>query len=108
MMIENSGQSRAEAPTMRKSRKTIGSRAGKKKGNSQKSARRSKSSEERLLHLVEHPPEGSAIAEAKRFGVDLYGILENLKLTPAERFRRAAEETDFVQRLRQNTQKAHS
>src|SRR5215831_4452667 len=29
---------------------------------------------------------GSAIAKAKKFGVDLYGILENLKLTPAERF----------------------
>ena len=49
------------------------------------------SAEEEIRHLIDHPPEGSAIAEAKRFGVDLYGILENLKLTPAERFRRAAE-----------------
>lgn len=56
--------------------------------------------EERLRRLIDHPPRGSAIAEAKKFGVDLYSILENLKLTPAERFRRAAEETSFVQRLR--------
>jgi hypothetical protein len=64
--------------------------------------------EERLRQLVDHPPEGSAIAEAKKFGVDLYSILENLKLTPAERFHRAAEETDFVRRLRQGVQKANS
>jgi hypothetical protein len=52
--------------------------------------------EERIRGLIDHPPRGSAIAEAKKFGVDLYSILENLKLTPAKRFRRAAEETDFV------------
>jgi len=64
--------------------------------------------ENRLRHLIENPPEGSDIAEAKKFGVDLYGILENLKLTPAERLRRAAEETDFVRRLRKNQDKASS
>lgn len=58
--------------------------------------------EEEIRQLIEHPPEGSDIAEAKRFGVDLYSILENLKLTPVERFRRAAEETDFVRRLRED------
>lgn len=57
--------------------------------------------EEELRRLIDDPPEGSAIAEAKEFGVDLYSILENLKLTPTERFRRAAEETDFVRRLRE-------
>ena len=64
--------------------------------------------EDRLRQLIDHPPAGSAIAEAKEFGVDLYGLLENLKLTPAERFRRAAEETEFVQRVRGNMQKADS
>ena len=64
--------------------------------------------EEKLRQLIDHPPEGSAIAEAKEFGVDLYSILENLKLTPAERFRRAAEETDFVQRIRGNIGMANS
>lgn len=64
--------------------------------------------EEEIRQLIEHPPEGSAIAEAKAFGVDLYSILENLKLTPAERLRRAAEETDFVRRLRENIEKDNS
>lgn len=61
-----------------------------------------RSTEEKIRELIEYPPEGSAIAEAKEFGVDLYGLLENLKLTPAERFRRAAEETDFVRRIRKH------
>ena len=64
--------------------------------------------EDRIRRLIEHPPEGSDIAEAKKFGVDLYGILENLKLTPAERLRRAAEETDFVRRTRESQEKANS
>lgn len=58
--------------------------------------------EKELRELIENPPEGSAIAKAKEVGIDLYRILENLKLTPAERLRRAAEETDFVRRIRQN------
>ena len=61
--------------------------------------------EERIRQLIDDPPEGSAIAEAKKFGVDLYSILENLKLSPAERLRRAAEETDFVRRLRTESEK---
>lgn len=64
--------------------------------------------EKKLRELIENPPEGSAIAKAKEFGVDLYNVLENLKLTPAERLRRAAEETDFVRRLRQNMEEANS
>lgn len=66
------------------------------------------SMEEKIRQLIDHPPEGSAIAEAKQFGVDLYGILENLKLSPAERLRRAAEETDFVRRVRGKLKKASS
>src|SRR2546421_32834 len=58
--------------------------------------------------VIENPPEGSAIAEAKEFGVDLYMLLENLKLTPAERLRRAGEETDFIRRIRENLEKADS
>ncbi len=61
-----------------------------------------RSTEEKIRELIEHPPEGSAIAEAKEFGVDLYILLESLKLTPAERFRRAAEEADFIRRIRKN------
>ena len=62
--------------------------------------------EMRLRKLIENPPPGSAIAEAKAFGVDLYSVLENLKLTPAERFRRGDEERLFVQKLRKAGQKA--
>ena len=67
-----------------------------------------RNTEEKLRQLIDNPDEGSAIAEAKEFGVDLYSILENLKLTPVERFRRAAEETDFVQRIRKNIRQDHS
>lgn len=56
--------------------------------------------------LIENPPPGSAIAAAKEFGVDLYAMLENLKLTPAERIRRAAEESLFAEHLRQAGRRA--
>ena len=64
--------------------------------------------ESRLRKLINHPPRGSAIAKAKEFGVDLYGVLENLKLSPAERFRRAAAETSFVRRIRRTIHEASS
>jgi hypothetical protein len=67
-----------------------------------------RAAETRLRKLISHPPRGSAIAKAKEFGVDLYGILENLKLTPAERFRRAAAETLFVRRIRRTIHEATS
>ncbi len=67
-----------------------------------------RTTERRLLDLINNPPAGSAVAEAKAFGVDLYSIFENLKLTPTERFRRAAEETAFVQSIRRTTIKASS
>jgi hypothetical protein len=57
--------------------------------------------EKRLLELIDNPPPGSAIAEAKEFGADLYNVIENLKLTPGERLRRAAQETDLVRRIRE-------
>ena len=67
-----------------------------------------RTTEERIRELSEHHPEGSAIAQAKEFGVDLYSILENLKLSPAERWRRASEKTDFVRRIRGESEKAGS
>jgi hypothetical protein len=42
-----------------------------------------RTSEEKLLN----PRPGSTIAEAKDFGIDLTLLLENLRLTPAERLR---------------------
>ncbi len=64
--------------------------------------------EKKLRDLIDNPPPGSAIADAKEFGVDLYCILDNLKLTPAQRLRRAAEETEFVKRIRENVREASS
>lgn len=65
-----------------------------------------RSTERRLLELINNPPAGSAIAEAKAFGVDLTSILENLKLTPAERWRRAEQNLEFAKRLRRAGQDA--
>jgi hypothetical protein len=60
----------------------------------------------RLFALIENPPPGSAIAAAKEFGVDLFGTLENLRLTPGERIRRADEEGKFADALRKAGRKA--
>ena len=54
----------------------------------------------RLFALIKNPPRGSAIEAAKEFGVDLYSTLENLKLAPSERLRRAEEEGKFAEELR--------
>jgi len=66
----------------------------------------SRSAEKRIRKLIENPPRGSAIAKAKKFGVDLYSVLENLKLTPAERFRRGDANRVFVHQLRLAGRKA--
>jgi hypothetical protein len=60
----------------------------------------------RVFALIENPPPGSAIAAAKEFGVDLFGTLENLRLTPEERIRRADEESKFADALRKAGRKA--
>jgi hypothetical protein len=59
-----------------------------------------------LFALIKNPPPGSAIEAAKEFGVDLYATLENLRLTPDERIRRASEESQFAERLREAGRKA--
>ncbi len=40
---------------------------------------------ERLFKLIENPARGSALDRAKRRGVDLRALVENLSLTPTER-----------------------
>jgi hypothetical protein len=40
---------------------------------------------EQLLKLIENPPRGSDLDRAKRHGVDLRALVENLSLTPTER-----------------------
>jgi hypothetical protein len=39
-----------------------------------------------LRHLIENPPPGSKIADAKNYGVDLRALYDNLQLTPTERW----------------------
>jgi hypothetical protein len=41
-----------------------------------------------LLKVIEHPPRGSKLDVAKRAGVDLYELVENLCLTPTQRARK--------------------
>jgi hypothetical protein len=53
-----------------------------------------------LFALIQNPRPGSAIAAAIEFGVDLYATLENLRLTPEERIRRASEGSEFAEQLR--------
>jgi hypothetical protein len=59
-----------------------------------------------LFAIIQAPPAGSAIEAAKDFGVDLLATLENLRLTPAERIRRGAQESLFAERLRLAGRKA--
>jgi len=59
-----------------------------------------------LFALIQNPPPGSAIEAAKEFGVDLFATLENLRLTPDERIRRASEESQFAEKLREAGRKA--
>lgn len=42
---------------------------------------------EHLINLINDPPPGSKIAEAKEYGVDLTLLVENLEMTPTERLR---------------------
>jgi hypothetical protein len=57
--------------------------------------------EERLLN----PKPGGAIAAAKDFGIDLTQLVENLRLTPAERIKRNDEAVNsmlkFAEAMRQ-------
>jgi len=45
------------------------------------------SQRDRLIELVAHPPPGSKIEAAKKYGVDLTLNLRRLALTPTERVR---------------------
>jgi hypothetical protein len=43
---------------------------------------------EMLLKVIERPPRGGKLDIAKRAGVDLYDLVENLCLTPTQRIRK--------------------
>lgn len=52
------------------------------------------------LELIAHPPDGSKLAEAKEYGIDLTLLYENLKLTPTERARKLDEGARALHALR--------
>ncbi len=53
----------------------------------------------RLARLIADPPKGSKLAEARKFGIDLTLLLENLKLTTTERFQRWLSALALVEEL---------
>jgi len=60
-------------------------------------------SEEELAgaeHRLRNPRPGSKIEAAQRYGVDLSLLIENLRLTPAERAQRMHDAADAVRQLR--------
>jgi hypothetical protein len=56
---------------------------------------------ERLLRLIENPPPASKLAAAREAGVDLRQLVENLRLTPAERLQKAFAEGERRWELRE-------
>ncbi len=54
----------------------------------------------RALQLIAHPPRGSKLAKAKKHGVDLTLLIENLSLTPTERAKKLSSGARSLQALR--------
>lgn len=44
------------------------------------------SEKNRLIELINNPPPGSKLAAAREYGIDLTLLVENLALTPTQRF----------------------
>ena len=55
---------------------------------------------ERLFELFNNPPQGSKIAAAKEFGIDLTLTLRRLTMTPTERLEEMEGALAFVEDLR--------
>ena len=60
--------------------------------------------EEKLLH----PRPGSKIAEARDFGIDLTQIVENLRLTPAERIKKNDQAVNSMLKFEEAVRRAKS
>jgi hypothetical protein len=54
----------------------------------------------RAEDLLLHPRPGSRIEAAKKYGVDLTLLTEQLRLTPAERARKLEQATEELERIR--------
>ena len=61
---------------------------------------------ERLIGLINNPPSGSRIAEAKEYGVDLTLLLRRLELTPTERLEELQSAQEFNDQLRKSVRSA--
>jgi hypothetical protein len=55
---------------------------------------------ERAVERLRRPVPGSRIAAARDFGIDLTLLIEQLRLTPAERVRRLHDASDAAERYR--------
>ncbi len=49
-----------------------------------------------LLKAIENPPRGSALESAKRWGVDLRALVDNLCLTTTERIRKMTNRVNLM------------
>jgi hypothetical protein len=54
----------------------------------------------RALRLIARPPRGSKLAAAKKYGVDLTLLVENLSLTPTERAKKLSNGAKSMRALR--------
>jgi len=50
--------------------------------------------------LIAHPPRGSKLAQAKKHGVDLTLLIEDLSLSPTERAKKLSSGAKALQALR--------
>ena len=54
----------------------------------------------RAVRLLLNPPPGSRIEAAKKYGVDLTLLIEQLRLTPEERVRKLESATEALAKVR--------
>jgi hypothetical protein len=62
----------------------------------------------RALRLIARPPRGSKLATAKKYGVDLTLLVENLSLTPTERAKKLSNGANALQELRRSGERHRS
>jgi hypothetical protein len=55
---------------------------------------------ERLIRLINDPPSGSKIAEAKEYGIDLTLLVRRLELSPTARLEELESAQEFIEQLR--------
>ena len=58
------------------------------------------------LELISNPPQGSKLAEAKQYGIDLTLLLSNLAVTPTQRAIKCEDGANSSHALRQAGRKA--